>query len=368
MKTASILSFQFANNYGAILQIYALSETLKKLNLEVEVIDYRPLTLSEPHNPRMNVKHNLKTTGLSSTMKSLAVRTFKYKSSKKRTKNFKQFKNQFLNMTEKSYSSNEELHELENQYDYFFVGSDQVWNPYYLESTNSSYFLNFAGDHSKKISYAASIAATSLNNSNKKLFEENLENIDCLSVREQSGKELIDALTSKEVKVTLDPTLLLKKDEWYKIADSKQSYDKFILVYDLEKTTTIINLANKLSEKTGYKIISFSRGKEYINHYFSFVEKNLNEFLGLFKEAEFVITSSFHGTVFSVICEKNFLTVPHTTRGSRMIDLLHSIGLNDRLIYSEDTELPQEIINYTEPNKKLDELRKDSIQFIKESL
>src|SRR5699024_1370070 len=150
--------------------------------------------------------------------------------------------------------------------------------------------------------------------------------------------------------------LLLSKKDWMSSLNIvSKGIEDFILVYDLVKDERIISIANKLSDELSVPIVSFSGKEGYSNWKGSFKEQGPKELIELFIKAKYVVTSSFHGTAFSIIFEKQFYTVPHPTRGSRMIDLLNSLGLEDRLI--ERIEMPllsSQVIDFTESKEKLE--------------
>lgn len=368
MKKASILSFQFADNFGGVLQVFALSETLKKMNLDVEIIDFRPKTLIEPYTLRLNFFDSLKIRGLRRTIREYIKRIVFFKKNYKRIQNFNAFRRDYLNLSHNEYSNSKEIINTQEKFDYYFVGSDQVWNPKFFKNTGHTYFLDYADSKGIKIAYAASIAE-SIEDEDKLIFERELKNFDFISVREKSGKRIISQLTDKAITVTLDPTLLLTKDEWSTLINSDNNFDRYILVYDLVKDDRIITLANIIAKELNCKIVTYSNGKGYDNWYFSFVTHNPTDFINLYKEAEFVLTSSFHGTAFALIFEKQFYTIPHPTRGSRMIDLLCSLNLEDRLINTTDLSHDNiSQIDYEAVNSQLNSMKEQSIQFIKHSI
>ncbi|MGO4940653.1 polysaccharide pyruvyl transferase family protein [Fundicoccus sp. Sow4_D5] len=371
MKKASIISFQFADNYGALLQIYALSYKLKNKGLSVEVVDFSPKELNRPYALGLDIKYTLKKLGFFRTIATGLIKLKNLRKNINKKKNFQRFRNDLLELTEEKYFTSEDLMNTSklNKYDYYFVGSDQVWNPAFFQYGIDAYFLNFAPKESTKISYAASIAEE-LDENNKEVFEENLKRFDYISVREESAKKSIESLTDKNVSVTLDPTLLLDKTEWQMIMSNKRINERFILVYDLVRDQRIIELSNYVAEKLNAKIVCFSDVKYYENTLFSFNGENPIDFLKLVNDAEFVITSSFHGTAFSLLFEKQFLTVPHPTRGSRMIDLLETIELSERLVteFDNDKINLNEIVDYSKVNILIKQLQKESNEFIEKSL
>lgn len=368
MKKIGIVTFHCADNFGAVLQSYSLQHTINKMGYYSEIIDFRPNRITSNYSLFVNMGESIEKYGVLRTIKRVILSTMDYKENKKRIQNFNNFRKKYLIISNNIYITSEELKSEQPTYDYYITGSDQVWNPRFFSEIGESYFLDFAVKESIKISYAASIA-TKIGDEYLDVFRENLKRFDYISVREKSAKNAIQKLTEKNVHVTIDPTLLTTSEEWSKISTHNIPIDKYILVYDLVKNPLIIKVANKISKELGYKIISYSSKKGYNNWLSSFSSVNPTDFLGLFENAEFVITSSFHGTVYSVIFNKSFYTIPHPTRGSRMIDFLNELDLKERLVQDENTKINiNEKIDYEKVNNILSRLRKDSIQFLENAL
>lgn len=368
MKKIGIITFHCADNFGAVLQVYSLQKTIELMGYNPEIIDFRPYRLTKNYSLFVDFKKSLEEMGFLRTTKKMLIRIKNFKENYTRKNNFNHFRNKYLNLSSNTFLTSSELIKRKPLYDYYITGSDQVWNPRFFSDIGESYFLDFAVIDSIKIAYAASIA-NQIEKDYIDVFRRNLERFDYISVREESAKKTIDKLTEKKVHVTLDPTLLTTEEEWRNISTFNFSTDKYILVYDLVKDPVLISIANRIANQTGYKIISYSSKKGYNNWHSSFSTLNPTEFLGLFDKAEFVITSSFHGTVFSVIFNKPFYTVPHPTRGSRMIDFLNELNLKERIIQNENDDIDfHTVINYESVNKKVSKLRKDSIEFLSNAL
>lgn len=368
MKKAGIITFHFADNYGAVLQAYALEHTIEKLGIKTEIIDFVPKKLKEPYILFPNTKNMLVNKGLSYTIRNTLVRLFYIKKNILKIRSFDAFRNTYLNLSEKRFKDTTELFSEKFDYNYCITGSDQVWNPNFFSHVKGAYFLDFADKKTKKISYAASIAER-VDKSFHRDYSNYLATFNHISVREKSAKEFLEDKTDKNIEITLDPTLLLNKEEWNRISSNKKYKFKYILVYDLTPDPLIARIANKLAKETGYKILSYSRRNNYVAWYGSFSSYNPTAFLGLFANAEFVITNSFHGTVFSIIYNKPFYTVPHKTRGSRMIDFLNLLDINNRIIRTdEDIKDISDIIDYDKVESNLLEQKNKSLAFLKKAL
>lgn len=361
MKKIGIITYHCADNLGAVLQVYALQKKINKLGLESEVIDFRPLTLLYPFGLRR--LKDVKTIGLFRTIKSIIVLMIKRKI-KQRKALFKRFRDNYLVVSKQTYYNAEELNANPPRYEYYITGSDQVWNPDFFEKIGKSYFLDFASTNSTKISYAASITKK-MDASFNDVFKENINRFDFISIRESEHVDFLKKLTKKPITVALDPTLLLDKEDYNILPIDPKTKEKYVLVYDLQYNEELVKLANKISQEKGYKVISFSDHKKYKNGIKTFEYEGPNEFIGYLENAEFVLTTSFHGVAFSVIFKKPFYTIPHKTRGTRMIDLLNSIGLEDRIVYNfDDLASINYKIDYSKPFELLNKRREESSKFL----
>ena len=261
--------------------------------------------------------------------------------------------------------------------DILIVGSDQVWNPF---GTEDAYFFGFAPDHNGKIAYAASIGTNSVSHAYLEHFTPLLNRFDFISVREESAKEILQQYVDKPIKVALDPTLLLTRDEWDKIAVQPAVPQPYIFVYLLGEKREHRRLIKKYAKTLGLKIVFLP----HVHFRFNpadcfFADYNLydvgpREFVGLIKNAEMVITDSFHGCVFSIIYQKKFWALKRhkdsekENMNSRLYTLFDSLGLQDRLIEDESTEYDAKSLNrqidYAHVEAKLNTLRKDSADFL----
>lgn len=366
---AGILTFYNAINYGGVLQAYALQEYLKKGDIEAKIINYESPSIKRANQINRQVKIHK---GVKLRLLKTVFAKLDYATTKKRWKakylKFEKFRNAHLDLVSKGAVSKESITKLD--LDAIFVGSDQVWNPLITRGLDDVYFCDFP-TNAKKISYAASTGSLNTIKSDTTEFLKLVENFDAISTRELDLGEYIKQYTEKETIQVVDPTLLLNKDDYSKIAIKPNINHPYLLIYKLQVNENIYKLAEKIAKEKGLIIyeIGFKpwKSKKGIN-YLEIIGPE--EFLGLFEAADYIITNSFHGTVFSIINQKSFLTVPHRSVGQRMIDLLESLDLADRLIYSSEHLTPKLInkIDYQCVNNKL-ETRKDvSKRFIQEAL
>ena len=374
-----ILTFHCAQNYGAILQSYSLKFFLNKYLDKTIIINYRPKFLIDPYiplfikikfyfkNARGNYILKLLKSSIHFAASLIQYYVFGYR---KRSQNFIKFEKNFLEIKSPVFTTGKEIKEYEA--DYIIIGSDQVWNVQ-MTKGDTVYFGDFPRrSGSKLISYAASIGLDSPGKDAINLIKNNINNFDAISVREKSAKEILRKYCNydKEVYVTLDPTLLLNSCEWRNISVAPKE-SGYLLLYQMSKDKFTEHVAKEIAHRMGLKVIEILPGPRILWKRYGhkvYVSASPEEFVGFFEKADFIVTSSFHGTAFSLIFNKQFYTVPHKTAGSRMVDLLTSTNLQNRLLHSiSDIDL-DEFIYYSVVNSSIESLRKESIDFIESSL
>lgn len=362
IKTATI-TFHKAINYGAILQTYALQQSIFKLGIDNDIIDYNCKLINSEYKL-------INTKSIKSFIKSIiAFRIHYYKKDK-----FKSFIKKYIILTNPVTKDILKSEEFNNKYDFFITGSDQVWN-YEITNLDDAYFLNFVKDESKVKSYAASFGISCIPENLRLKYKNYLKRFSSILVREKTGAKLIENLIDKKVNIVLDPVLLLRENEWNKIVKETKFdniRDKYILVY--MTTPYIISFAKKLSIKYKIPIFNISdlilKRKNKIGN----TESKLGpeEFINAIKNAKFVVTGSFHAVVFSIIYNKDFFinNVDKTkeNRSSRQKDLLDLLEIKDREIFNHDDDTDFVPIDWNNVNKKLEIERNKSINELKKML
>ena len=366
MKKIGIITFHNAYNYGAVLQTYALQEKVKELGYDVFVINYRNKQITRQYRlikySRKNPMKCIKM--LYDSVKSYSVNKLRYDK-------FSYFINEKLNLTN-SYNSVKNLKKNYPKFDCYITGSDQVWNMKIAGGLSDAYTLNFGDDKINRISYAASIGRSSIGEKSKSIYKNKLSKINYISVREEDAKKELEKIVNKKIEVVLDPTLLLSDDEWDKKLDiNNKIREKYILAYVVETSEEYKKILNYLSKKTGLRIIHFGKEKAYDNVLKSEYTSNPLEFVNLIKGAEYVVTTSFHATAFSIIYNKKFFVIPPSKTKSRITNLLQKLGIEDRIFYKlQDFEN----INYDyetdfgQVKRKLEAQKEKSIKFLKEAI
>lgn len=367
MKKVIITTFQRAQNYGAMLQALALERVLTDLGNTVEFLDYRDPHIEEPYRLFFwKGKKNIR------WIKNLLRSIYYFVPNIKRAFQFEKFRESQIHLTEKQYRSEEILKNEYPRAEYYITGSDQVWNPDITRGLSDIYTLNFGEEDMNRISYAASIGKNVLNEKEKKELRSKLQKIQQISVREETAKKILEEIfPQKEIQVVLDPTLLLNDNQWNSIIGNKfQDHSKYILAYLVEEDKEFRKIVKDISNKMDCPIIHFERKKFWENSRSCYTDGPI-AFIEKIKDAEIVITTSFHATVFSIIFHKKFWVIPHRTTGTRVIDLLKLTGLSNRAVYSLNEFQKKnfyEDIDYTVVDEILAKERKKSIQWLKNKI
>lgn len=361
MKIA-IFTLPLCNNYGGILQAYALRKALCELGHDAKVVNLRLLDEKKSHRFKEYIKFYVK--------KRLSLFVKKYKNQNYRpnfrTKLSQEFINNFIPTTLDIFSQNELKSVFENEkFDFVILGSDQVFRPPYFAQFSENFTLNFT--NIDKISYAASFGGSKFlgNMENILIYKKELSEFKSHSVRESSAISLCKCIFNIEASLVLDPTLLLENyDEIIKNASSLAK-DK-ILVYVLDMNEKKKNYIDALCKK-------FKKEPFFIDGESGSKNISINEWVKAFSEASLVITDSFHGSVFSIIFKKNFFAFVNQDRGSDRFDSLFSmLNLKDRAInlflFEKDGYINEEEIDYNEVCKILHKKREESLKYLKTNL
>lgn len=376
MKIA-IMTQPLQDNYGGLLQAYALKETLKNLGHEVVIVDRRVPKRNQWRIIASDIKQIIKGTKLRS-LSSAQVNII--------SKNTNAFREKYIPETSDLITSNKGMKVLNHSgFDAFIVGSDQCWRPLYSpEITN--YFLDFAKMNKKikRISYAASFGTPDWEFSKQQTrsCKKLLKKFDAVSVREQSGVGLVKKYLGRNDAVhVLDPTMLLTVNHYREIAKKEGFNDSIgsLKVYVLDKSeekTEFINLVESHLKISKFEVMPKKRFKDG-----GIKKSNIEEYqfpnpamwIKAFDSAEFVVTDSFHGTLFSILFNIPFITIGNNKRGmARFVSILEMFGLSERLVTDIDKVDVDQIINATidwdSINKKIAAERIKSINFLSRSL
>lgn len=352
-------------NYGSVLQAFATQKIIEQLGHECVIIKYDYYREQERNKKR--------------TVKGI-IRDFllEYWPTLKTSK-LRRFRNQNYRFTKELKS----IHELQqndwNSFDAFMVGSDQVWNTKYLYG-NPAFLLTFTPEDKPKISFSSSFALKQLPKEYINLYKTELSKFCALSVREQNGVDIInqDLQINKNVKVTLDPTLLLDKEQWVSLSTSQNNYKKpyillYLWTYAFEPRPYFERVVEYFQRKTGFEV-RVLEGHRYLDDLkVSFIDNNrasIQEFIQLFAKAELVITSSFHGTAFAANFGKPLISiVPNGDSDDRQSTLLRNLELPNCIVrVGDDISQINPYYDKEKEQEKMSELRDDTLTWLGNTL
>ncbi len=374
-------------NYGAELQAYALQHKLNELGYNTEVVNLRR---ELPGNGRFKevvrkaVKVRFERMGFFPACASVArlvcsVAKDKHYAKKyavrfgEKKQMFREFFMQHIRHSVREYSP-ADMDTAELPYDTFIAGSDQIWN-YKNSDRVDIFFLMFANRlGAKKVSYAASFSVSKIPQEYQARYTQWINNIDFLSVREYAGVEIVRSLTGRKSSLVCDPTLLLDKEEWISQFEKPEKplvEGKYVLIYSMSRSTNVTRIASRIArELGGIKVVNiklnFTPSKSDGILQLDFVSPP--QWVWLLLHAEYVVTDSFHGTAFSINFNKPFTTVqnPLSDLNSRVDTILTRLGLKGRLYVDNGKAFEPDslLIDYATVNHKLNEWRKESLDFL----
>lgn len=354
-----IFTWHFFTNVGSFLQALALQNVIHSLGHSVKIIDYRKNYLPKgvkgyiwktftkfyfllPHFllPRQMMKYYV-------------------------------IQRKYMNLSPNV--SKENLQKLNNLFDAFVCGSDQIWAPNVFDE---SYLLSFVAPDKKRIAYAPSIGLQVIPESLKTLYKSNISKFSAVSVREKQGADLLKKEFGIFAQTVLDPTLLLDSVEWTELLKISKVREKpYIFCYFLGKNTWQVQFAKKIADRDGKKLFIMSPHKEFAK-YADKYWKNLmpDRFLELVSSAEQIFTDSFHGMAFSINFQKDFYFFHRfadndpINQNSRVDNLANLLGLESRLVTQDSLFIDNKILNYVEVAKRLQNERQKSLQYLKKAL
>ena len=338
MKTVGIITIHKINNYGSVLQAYALQRICESFGYKVKIIDYNFPNDYHKENRYSTIEDKV-------ASEPVWIKLLFSFALIKQHRNIRNFINRHQCLTAEQYSHPDELFNNPPAYDIYITGSDQVWNPRYCNG-DPSFLLHFAPDNAKRISYAASIGTDHIPAELTDMFKALMDRYDAISVREESGKTMIADQFGIDVSTVLDPTLLLSSDEWNEIAVPERVIrNKYILCYFLNYSFDafpyVDDFAEYIHKETGYDIVRVARPphKLKFSHTHYCIDASPEEFLALVRDAEIVLTTSFHGTAFAVNYGKPVFTVVNAgfnNSDSRQSWLMKSLGLESQIVALND--------------------------------
>ena len=385
MMRVGIITIHKLNNYGSVLQAYALQSTVNKLGLRGEIIDY-----SIHYTPTVLLGyaiHAYREQGL----RLLATSIFRYgiefiqQRLEKLTRHdshcismpdiFDEFRNSHL-LLSKEFHSPEKLRLNPPDYDIYISGSDNVWlvnNAFGISDGWARYYLDFVPEKKTTISYAPSMGDANVSDRHLERLKSLLENLDFLSVRETSTAEFIGQITGRVVTTVCDPTLLLSEEEWDLLLSEEASLPsrtRYLLVYvihPLDFDSPVFQFSRYISQKLGLGTVNI--GYHFNEGIPVYSNVTVSEFLMYFKNASIVVTNTFHGTIFSIIYRKGFYAFKPHAGPTRVRDLLSTVGLSERFVQSElEAQKLSPELDYRDVEGKIQKFRCDSLLWLQTAL
>lgn len=371
MTSIGIMTWYKYRNYGTVLQAVALSKALSSLSCKAVNIAY--------DFAEKDVSAQNRSVPISIRVKNKALRAIGFRPLQlpKREKLFDLFITQNLSFTDQVQSYTD-LHSLNKCFDAFICGSDQIWSP---RCFDPRFYLDFVDEKQRKIAYAPSFGCTTIGESViESKIEYLLRSIGSISVRENTGADIVERLTGLRPFVALDPTLLLDATEWNELSNKRLSIDRpYCLMYFLGTNSKNLLIAEKISKKRGLMPIQIPVFERQINSADELMSAiGPAEFISLFRDAQLICTDSFHGVVFSTIFEKEFIAFERFRQNSsesqntRIYEFLDTINCRDvllnRKVQSSWELFSPPSINYEYVSDLLRKKRDGSFHFIKKSI
>lgn len=369
MKKIAIITMYFNSiNYGGNLQAYALAKFINSISNSFNAMQISYQTSPERFKIK-KILHNL----YYLTLKHPTIK----KKIKCRLKAIQEFNRTYIPHTEAIYN-NHNIELIQDKFELFITGSDQVWNPEWIDD---NYILNFI-NNKPKMSYAASIGVDSLNKEQLKMFKYSLKNYYAISVREERAAILLNPISPVDVEWVLDPTMLLCSKQWDELCSKRLITGSYLFCYMLGDNQSQRELVTLFAKKNNIKIAiiphihgSFKKSDKNFGDY-QLYEVSPKEFISLIKYADYIFTDSFHATVYSLIYKKEFFSFERhreVTMSSRLYSLMQMFDLNERFLDSDDRNTLNYIeslkkINYDKTFPKYDAIKRSSIEFLETNI
>lgn len=359
-----ILTYHRAHNYGAMLQAYALRTLLQDNHHNVQFIDYWPLS----HQKQYALFKPITGKNAFAKLKNLIINLFTLIRRYLRIQKFERFAQEYLNLSNTIvYYNNQQV--IPDLYDCVVVGSDQIWRNHITAQHHVGfdpvYFCQTLTHPTHCISYAASMGIVDLSKTEELVLNQYLQTFNTILVRENSLKNLVEQL-GHSAKVVLDPTLLLTKERWNKLVPhNRYRKQKYILYYELIPSKVARAFAKQKAKSMGCKLLIMDAVIHVLPRIGHIAYASPIEFLHAIRDAEYVIATSFHGTAFSIIFEKQFLSIGLKRNSDRVETLLNNLDITEHY-----QEYPKEVsaIDYQKVRTKLDLLRQISIEQLHQAI
>ncbi|GLP96768.1 polysaccharide pyruvyl transferase family protein [Paraferrimonas sedimenticola] len=372
MEKIGILTYHASHNMGSMLQTYAMQYILSNhFKMEVEVVNYSSKGQQNMYSMFPSYK------GWKGLAR-LIINAVSFPVLKSRYNDYELFINDAFNLSGEKFDTLVELEKVCAKYDFLVVGSDQIWNVN-CEDFTDAYFLPFSTSASK-IAYAPSLGGRNLLNSglNLEKYKNYIKDFTGLSVREVNGKAWLEKLSNEHFEIVADPTILVETSVWDSLAKPRLYEEDYIFFYGVPFSPDTYDIVMEISKELGMSVVMLD-AKQYVyrGNFLKGIKLSRNsspsDYLSLIKHSSLVITTSFHGSIFSTVFRKNFWAI--TFKGTNKDDdrirvLFDQLNMSERLIYIEEHKQHDllEPVNYDGFDELMNDFRRPAMKYLANSL
>lgn len=339
-----IITIHCISNFGSVFQAASLQKFLKDHEYDSEIIDYRPKYFDRGRN----------------AVKTLIGRILNNKAYNRRRDKFNSFIENNMTLTERAYKSFSELYSLDKTADVYIAGGDQLWNDYHFSGRDPAYKLAFISQ-GIKISFGTSLGRDNLSTDEVNRLIQQVSDFSFIGLREKSSIQFFMKAGFKNVMHVTDPVLLLKKDFFEKLS-KKPKISNYVLIYLVDKSSLLDRIVEFISKELKLEIVHICgfQKKCYCDYFLK--DSGPEEILGYIINANLVISASFHATLFSLLFNKDFVSLlPGKNTNARIIELLDYVGLSNRIITdNSNLVILEESIDYSDVNNILEKFAIES--------
>lgn len=377
MKKVGLITY-YGDNYGGVLQAYALEHIVMANGYDCELISNDFLWIQSGIKRFQGKWKNLMA-AIKNPSDYLAKRKIYHQYAPQQASKvakFEEFRRNNLRINKTGYTTYQEYLRNPPQYDIYLCGSDQIWNPN-LYCDNGFYFAGFAPEDALKISYASSIGVSSVSEKQAAFMAPLLNRLDVVGTREQKGADIINAISEKKATVVLDPTLLLDAQDWSKVAAPRLIEEEYVFCYLFGEREYIAEVKQKVAELTGMKIVCIPFvPRELDSDDEKIFDAGPAEFISLIQNASLVLTDSFHATAFSINLKTPFISLCRFAKSDkkgmndRLVTILNMVGLSDRLVDAGDAISAEFLydVDFEKVHEKLNRKRQADRKFLLDAL
>ncbi len=377
MKRVGLITY-YGDNYGGVLQAYALQRIVSAHGYACELISNDFLRNRSAVGKRRNKLRNL-LTAIKNPVDYMSKRRIYHKYAQqnaRKAERFESFRRNHLQIRKTGYTTYREYLTEPPRFDIYLCGSDQIWNPN-LYCDTGFYFAEFAPEDAVKISYASSVGVSTVDQQQASFMAPLLDRLDVISTREQKGADIINAISRKKATVVLDPTLLLDAQAWSEVAAPRMIDGPYVFCYLFGEREYIAEVKQKVAELTGLKVVSIPFvPRELSSDDEKIFDAGPAEFISLIQNASLVLTDSFHATAFSINLKTPFVSLCRFAKGDRkgmndrLVTILSMVGLEDRLV-DADNGISEELlfdVDFEKAHDRLIRKRQEDLEFLLDAL